>query len=104
MIFRLDRPPSEPRQNTMHGCIVEERIQAETYRLFLRLAHSEAGLTVGQSPPTDCRPSADDGPANHDLEIELPGYVYFRLGLDRRKEVTVSIRRDVVHVIPDETS
>ncbi|OGO51928.1 MAG: hypothetical protein A2148_04585 [Chloroflexi bacterium RBG_16_68_14] len=100
MIFRLDRPPSETRQNTLHGCIVEERIQAETYRLFLRLAPSGAGLVGGGPAVTDCQPSADDGPAHYDLEIELPGYVYFRLGLDRRKEVTVSIRRDAIHVIP----
>ena len=39
-----------------------------------------------------------------DLEIELPGYVYHRLGLEREKQVQLSIRREALHVIPaDET-
>jgi molybdate transport system ATP-binding protein len=104
MIVRPDRPPTEPRQNTLHGCIVEERIQAETYRLFLRLRGTEFGPAVSASAPTDCSPSAEGEPANYDVEIELPGYVYFRLGLDQRKDVTVSIRRDVVHVIAGEAT
>lgn len=99
MIFRLDRPPSEPRQNTLHGSIAEERIQAETYRLSLCLLRSEPGPAAGGPAPIDCLSSVDDGPADYDLEIELPGYVHFRLGLDRRKDVTVSVRRDAIHVV-----
>jgi hypothetical protein len=64
---------------------------------------SELGLTASRSAPIDCLSSVRDGPANYDLEIELTGYVYFRLGLDRRKDVTVSIRRDVIHAIAGET-
>ncbi len=88
MIMRPDRP-SQPRHNAFHGCIVHESVQAETYRLFLRLARPVAH----ESTPVH------GGPQDHDLEIELPGYVYFRLGLDRRKDVAVSIRREAVHVI-----
>jgi molybdate transport system ATP-binding protein len=67
------------RQNVFCGTIVEEIIGAETYRLFVRLA--------GSQHPCD-------------LEIELPGYVYFRLGLDRTKEIEMSVRRELVHIIP----
>ena len=35
-----------------------------------------------------------------DLEIELPDYVYFRLGLNRKKDATISIHRSAMHVIP----
>ena len=38
--------------------------------------------------------------APYNLEIELPDYVYFRLGLDRQKEATISIHRSAMHVIP----
>jgi hypothetical protein len=99
MIVRPDRPTEEQRQNTLHGRIVQESIQAETYRLFLRLAPAEAGSAATGSERAESISTKDDGAASHDLEIELPGYVYFRLGLDQRKDVTVSIRRDVVHVI-----
>ncbi len=94
MIIRADRPPNEPRQNVLHGRIVEEALHAETYRLFLSLFCPEAASTG--RPAQD---SPDSGPLGYDLEIELPGYVYFRLGLDRQKGVTVSIRPDVIHVI-----
>ncbi len=67
------------RHNVFCGTVVDEIIGAETYRLFIRL----------------------DGSANErDIEIELPGYVYFRLALDREKNVEMSVRREVVHVIP----
>ncbi len=85
MIVRDDRQ-GEPRQNLLRGSIVEESIQAETYRLFLRLADSHH-----EHEPSNA--------AGYDLEIELPGYVYFRLGLDRRKEVAVSVRREALWVI-----
>jgi molybdate transport system ATP-binding protein len=67
------------RQNVFCGAIVDEIIGAETYRLFVRL---------------------DGSPNPRDLEIELPGYVYFRLGLDRTKAIEMSVRRELVHVIP----
>jgi molybdate transport system ATP-binding protein len=36
----------------------------------------------------------------HDLEIELPVYIYERLGLASQREWHVSIKRDAIHVIP----
>ena len=104
MIVRPDRPTTDPRQNSLHGCIVEKRIQAETYRLFLRLVGSRPAASESRAEHVEARPAASDGTTSYDLEIELPGYVYFRLGLDRRKAVAVSIRREAVHVIASETS
>jgi molybdate transport system ATP-binding protein len=81
MIVRRDRLPHlAPPQNPMCGRIVEEMIKAETYVLRLRLNGS---------------------PEPYDLEIELPGYVYHRLGLDADKDVQVSIRPGALHVIPE---
>lgn len=71
------------RHNVFCGVIVDEVIGAETYRLFVRLH--------GSSNPRD-------------LEIELPGYVYFRLGLDRTKDIEMSVRRDLVHIIPPQSA
>jgi ABC-type Fe3+/spermidine/putrescine transport system ATPase subunit len=36
----------------------------------------------------------------HDLDIELPVYIYERLGLASQREWHVSIKRDAIHVIP----
>ncbi len=81
MIVRRDRPPHlGPPPNLLCGRIVEETIKAETYILHLRLAGSSE---------------------LYDLEIELPGYVYHRLGLDADKDVQVSIRPSALHVIPE---
>jgi len=38
--------------------------------------------------------------APYDLEVELPDYVYQRLGLARKREITISIHRSAMHVIP----
>ncbi|HEU4758523.1 MAG TPA: hypothetical protein VFT91_00945, partial [Dehalococcoidia bacterium] len=67
------------RRNLLSGRIVDETLSAEDYRLFVSL--------TGSAAP-------------HDLQIELPGYTYFRLGLDRNKEIEMSIRPEAVHIIP----
>jgi molybdate transport system ATP-binding protein len=80
MIVREDRLPHlPPPENPFCGAIVGEALQAETYVLRFRLSHSAAP---------------------YDLEIELPDYVYSRLGLDRKKDATISIHRSAMHVIP----
>ncbi|HZP25798.1 MAG TPA: ABC transporter ATP-binding protein [Dehalococcoidia bacterium] len=66
------------RENAFCGDIVEEVVGAEMHRLFIRLDRSQA---------------------RYDLEIELPGYVYFRLGLDTRKRIEMSVRPEMIHVI-----
>ena len=80
MIVREDRLPHlPPPENPFRGIIVGEALQAEAYVLRFRLE--------GSAAPSD-------------LEIELPDYVYHRLGLDRKRDITISIRRTAMHVIP----
>jgi hypothetical protein len=73
------------RENLLHGVIVGEMIQTETYTLHVRL---------------------DGSQTTADLEITLPAYVYHRLALDRDKRMMIELHRQVLHVIPrgqDET-
>jgi len=80
MIVRPDRLPHlPPPENPLCGTVVQEALQAEAYVLRFRLG---------------------DSPAPYDLEIELPDYVYLRLGLDRQKDATISVHRSAMHVIP----
>ena len=79
LIVRPTRLHTRVRENLLHGAIVRETMQAETYTLYLRLAHSDAV---------------------YDLEIALPSYVYYRLGLEVTKHLTVELRRQVLHIIP----
>ena len=87
MIVRPDRPSHlGPPENLLCGTVVQEAIQAESYALFVRVA--EGGARPGAGRPFD-------------LEIDLPAYVYHRLGLDREKQVQLSVRRDALHIIAD---
>jgi len=79
MIRSRESAEVEERPNLLSGVIVDEIIGAETYRLFVRLRQSQE---------------------DYDLQVELPGYVYFRLELDQRKEIQLSVRPEVVHIIP----
>lgn len=69
----IDRP------NALQGRIVAEVVTPEGYRL-------------------DFLP---DGVESQPLAIELAGYAYFRLGLDCRKEITVTIRPEALHAIAE---
>ena len=60
---------------------MNERMERETYTLHWQL---------------------DTSRALYDLEITLPGYVYYRLLLDTEKRVMVELRRQVLHVVPVE--
>ncbi len=68
----------EGRVNVFAAQIAHEIMGAETYRIFVKLPGSVA---------------------RHDLEIDLPAYTYFRLGLDHDKEIEISIRPEAVHII-----
>jgi molybdate transport system ATP-binding protein len=81
LLVRPDRLTERQRENLLYGHIVGEMIQAETYTLQLRL---------------------DQSSASHDLEIELPAYVYYRMSLDTEKRLIIELRRQVLHVIPRE--
>ncbi len=71
----------DARPNVLAGHITQEVMGSEIYRLFVRVAGSSA---------------------RHDLEIELPAYTYFRLGLDREKDIELSILPEAVHIIHDQ--
>ena len=79
LIVRPARLHTRVRENLLHGTIVRETMQAETYTLYLQLAHSDAA---------------------YDLEIALPSYVYYRLGLEVTKHLTVELRQQVLHIMP----
>ncbi len=79
MVVPPARLGSAPAENRLAGRIVEEALQGESHLLMLQLAGSDLP---------------------YDLEIELPGYVYYRLGLDTTREIEVALRREAIHVIP----
>lgn len=81
MIRRPEDTAFWERPNVLCGTIVEEGITTETYQLYVRVS----GVTEESL-----------------LRIELPAYTYFRLGLDHRKEIEMSIRPELVHAIPAE--
>ncbi len=83
LIVRPNRMAERKRENLLCGHIVSEMMQAETYTLQMRLDHSTAA---------------------HDLAIALPGYVYHRLSLDSEKRIMVELRRQVLHLIPRDTT
>ncbi|HEY8491152.1 MAG TPA: ABC transporter ATP-binding protein [Dehalococcoidia bacterium] len=82
MIVRPDREEDgAERPNVVRGRLVEEVPHGDTLTLRFR---------------------AEGSPRPADLEIEIPGYAYHRLGLDRRKEVSVSLRPGDLHVVGEE--
>lgn len=76
LIVREDRPA--PEENTFRGVIVEERPRAESRTLRVRLD--------GSAQPWD-------------VEIDVPSYVYYRLGLAASKEIALTMKRADLHVI-----
>ncbi len=78
IMIRLPSRSYEGRFNTFIGTIVEEAPGSETHRLFVQLNGSSG---------------------RYDIEIELPGYAYHRLELDRRKEIEMSVRPSLVHLV-----
>jgi molybdate transport system ATP-binding protein len=81
MVIRPDRLAKRERENLFFCVIVNKQMQAETYTLQLRVDGSESA---------------------HDLELELPAYVYHRLSLDTETHALVELRRQDLHVIPRE--
>jgi ABC-type Fe3+/spermidine/putrescine transport system ATPase subunit len=79
VMIRLPNRSYEGRQNVLSGRIVDEIPGAERHQLFVR-------VTSTAHP--------------HDIEVELPGYAYHRLELDHRKDIEMSIRPALLHVIP----
>jgi molybdate transport system ATP-binding protein len=77
LTIRRPEDELEGRRNALPGRIVSEVVTPEGYRLLFQ---------------------ADNAPDSR-LEIELSGYTYFRLGLDTRKQITVTIRPEALHTI-----
>lgn len=83
-IVRPGRPAGGGRpHNLVEGRVVREDLAAESYLLFVRLTDS--------SEP-------------YDLQIELPISVYYRLDLDRDKDVVLSLKREAIHVMPTDAA
>ncbi|MBI2304944.1 MAG: ABC transporter ATP-binding protein [Chloroflexi bacterium] len=80
MLIRPDRPlRSGVRENILHGDIVHEVARGSVYTLYFR-----------------CQGSPD----HYDLEIELPSHAYWRLNLEQRKAVTISLKKSAIYIIP----
>jgi molybdate transport system ATP-binding protein len=82
ILVRPERLAQE-RENLLGGRIVGEMNDGSMVVLSFRL--DGARLTPERA---------------HDLDIELPVYIYERLGLASQREWHVSIKRDAIHVIP----
>jgi len=80
MIRRPEDVNFDDRPNRMSGVIADEAISAGNRRLFVRL---------------------HDSRSRYDLEVDLPEYTYFRLGLDTNKSVDMTVRPDRVHLVPE---
>jgi ABC-type Fe3+/spermidine/putrescine transport system ATPase subunit len=80
IMIRLPQRSYEGRRNVLEGRIIDEILGAETYRLFVRL--------TGSSQASD-------------LELELPGYAYARLGLESNKDIEMSVKPEAVHLIAE---
>ncbi len=83
---RPDRPPPPDRENLFEGEIVGEIDYGLAWVLFFRL----------QGPRLT--PERD-----YDLEIEVPPYIYERLGLDRTRFWTIAVHPESIHLIPEES-
>ncbi|MBI3942910.1 MAG: ABC transporter ATP-binding protein [Chloroflexi bacterium] len=86
--IRLIRPErlediTRPRDNVLQGYIVEEVSEGTTTTLCFRLD----ALRLSPS-------------LSHDLEIDLPVYVYERLHLAHIRRWSISLPRDAIHIIP----
>lgn len=79
LIVRPERVATRRRENLLQGLVVRESMHAEAYTLYVQIEPSQAP---------------------HDLEINLPSYVYYRLGLDRQKQLLVELQREAMHIIP----
>lgn len=70
------------KENRLAGKIVEQIAHGNRYTLFFRL---------GNFQPSEAN--------DYDLQIELPGHVYQRLGLAHQKAWSISLKKSAIHVI-----
>jgi len=84
MLLRPERTGRSSDENALHGEIVQEMNDGMTVTLFFR---AEGARLVA------------DAAQDHDLQIELPVYIYERLDLARQRWWTVSLRKNAMHLI-----
>ncbi len=84
MLLRPERAGESSDENALGGEIVREMTDGMNATLFFRA--SGARLVAEQ---------------DYDLQIELPVYIYERLDLARRRQWTVSLRKNAMHLIGD---
>ena len=84
MLLRPERTGRSSDENALHGEIVQEMNDGMTVTLFFR---AEGARLVA------------DAAQDHDLQIELPVYIYERLDLARQRWWTVSLRKNTMHLI-----
>ena len=82
MIIRPDRPLQDRvKENLLPGVIVGEIHRGSHFTLFFKIRSVETGK-------------------DYDLEISIPWHAYVRLNLGVGKEVTVSLKKSALHIIP----
>lgn len=86
MLVRPDRD-SRPavEENRYPGEVVAEIAHGTSFTLMFRL-HGDP-FHLGR---------------DYDLQMEIPANVYYRLGVDHRKEWTVSLKKESIHLMPPE--
>ncbi len=83
MLIRPERAGQSSDENALRGEIVREMNDGMNVTLYFRV--DGARLLREQ---------------DHDLEIELPVYIFERLNLARERQWTVSLRKNAMHLIP----
>ncbi len=82
MVVKPAQPLREAvKENLLRGTIVDQLPRGSVHTLYLKLMAS-----------------AQD----YDLEIEVPNHAYERLGLEGGKAITVSLKMNAIHVIPED--
>ncbi len=83
MLVRPDRVSgSAVEENQYPGLIVGEIAYGTSFTLQVRLAGDPLGLG-----------------RDYDLHVDTPAHVYYRLGVDSKREWTVSLKKEAIHVI-----
>lgn len=84
MLLRPEQIGRHSDQNAVHGEIVREMSDGMITSLFFRTSDNRL---------------KPDTARDYDLQIDLPVYVYERLGLAHQRRWTVSLRKNAIHLI-----
>ncbi len=85
MLLRPERVKESSDENALHGEIVRAMNDGMTATLFFRGLDLRLGAEATQ---------------DYDIQIELPVYIYERLGLAQKRQWMVSLRKNAIHLIP----